>query len=152
MLKRLKYVSRSSREMTEEEIVELGRVSVFNNRRDEITGILVEASGLFFQVIEGEDSVVDALYDRILADDRHTEMLLLNVQRDIERRLFPAWAMKTVRLGPHDERTAAIKLLIETAVESHRRVEQLASGIERLVWSTMSAESSQILESTQKRD
>jgi hypothetical protein len=139
-----------SREMSDEEVAGLGRVSVINNGRDGITGILVEASGLFFQVIEGEDSVVDALYERILADERHTEMLLLNVQRNVDRRLFPAWAMKTVRLGAHDDRTDVFKLLMETAVESHRRVEQLANGIERFVWATVSAESSETLDSTKE--
>ena len=134
LLKRIKYISRSASPLSVEEVEEIRIVSERNNRRDGITGVLVETGGLFFQVIEGPEDSVDRLYKRISSDPRHKELFLLNVMHGVDSRLFPGWAMKTVRLHRSDPRTEAIKLLLETAVESHRRVQTLAKGIERVVW------------------
>jgi len=148
MLKRLKYISRSSSPMSSDEISELARVSVENNKESDITGVLVEASGIFFQVIEGPADAVDTLYKRISADPRHDEILLLNTMENCPGRLFPQWAMKTVSLGAEDIRTEAIKLLLETAVEGHQRLQLLSSGIERFVWAEVSANKASVIEST----
>jgi hypothetical protein len=148
MLKRLKYISRSSSAMSQEEIAELAKTSVENNKQADITGVLVEASGIFFQVIEGPRDAVNALYKRISADPRHDEILLVNTMENCGERLFPQWAMKTVSLGAEDIRTAAIKLLLETAVEGHQRLQLLSSGIERFVWSEVSGNKTSVIEST----
>ena len=133
-LKRIKYISRSASRLSVEEVEEIRTVSARNNRREGITGVLVETGGLFFQVIEGPEASVDRLYKRIGDDPRHKELFLLNVMHRVDSRLFPDWAMKTVQLHRGDPRTEAIKLLLETAVESHRRVQNLSRGIERVVW------------------
>ena len=140
MLKRIKYISRASRPMSYEEVQRLREVSVRNNQREQITGILIEVKGIFFQVMEGPGEAVDRLYDRISRDDRHTEMLLLSSVDSLDTRMFPDWAMKTVQLGDHDGRTDAIKLLLETTVETHARVEQLTTGVERVIWQTEGVE------------
>jgi len=134
MMKRLKYVSRSVTPMTDEEVIEIGRVSAENNRRRGITGVLVETSGVFFQVIEGPREAVDALLSHIERDPRHQEVLVLSTMHACESRLFPDWAMKTVRVGYDDIRAEAIKLLLESAIEARNRVASLSSGIERIVW------------------
>jgi hypothetical protein len=148
MFKRLKYISRSSSNMTSEEVSALAKTSVENNKAADITGVLVEASGIFFQVIEGPTDAVDALYKRISADPRHNELLLLNTMENCATRLFPQWAMKTVSLGAEDMRTEAIKLLLETAVETHQRLRLLSGGIERFVWAEVSANKTTLVEST----
>jgi hypothetical protein len=134
MIKRLKYVSRSSTAMTDAEVAEIGRVSAEDNLQRGITGVLVEASGVFFQVIEGPTEAVDHVFAQIRRDPRHREVLLLNTMLDCESRMFPDWAMKTVRVGNDDVRAEAIKLLLETAIEARNRVATLSSGIERIVW------------------
>jgi hypothetical protein len=134
LLKRLKYVSRSATLMTDDEVAAIGRVAAETNRALEISGVLVEASGVFFQVIEGPAKAVDDLVRRIERDPRHQELLVLNTMNDCESRIFPDWAMKTIRVGNDDIRAAAIKLLLETAIEAQNRVALLSSGIERFVW------------------
>jgi hypothetical protein len=134
MIKRLKYVSRSSRPMTDDEVDAIGRVSAEYNRARGITGVLVEISGVFFQVIEGPRDAVDELFREIRRDTRHQEVLVLSTMDGCESRLFPDWDMKTVRVGSDDAGAEAIKLLLETAIEARNRVTLLSRGIERVVW------------------
>ncbi len=108
----------------------------------------MEGAGSFFQGTEEPSAAVDSLYTRIRADPRHTEILLVNTMENCERRMFPQWAMKTVRVASDDIRAEAIKLLLETAVEAHARLDQLSNGIERFVWAEMTGNPVQTLEST----
>lgn len=71
MIKRLKYVSHSSTPMTDDEVDAIGRASAEGNRRRGITEVLVEASGVCFQVIEGPREAVDDVFRRIQEDPRH---------------------------------------------------------------------------------
>lgn len=63
-----------------------------NNPRDHITGALICRHDVYLQLIEGPADAIDALYARIVADDRHTDVRLLLVE-DAAERLFPNWAM-----------------------------------------------------------
>jgi len=63
-----------------------------NNCRDDITGALICRHDMYLQLIEGPPALIDALYARIAADDRHDEVRLL-LTDEIGERMFPAWAM-----------------------------------------------------------
>jgi len=63
-----------------------------NNRRDDITGALICRHDLYLQLIEGPPALIDSLYARIAADDRHCDVRLL-LTDDVEGRMFPQWAM-----------------------------------------------------------
>lgn len=63
-----------------------------NNRRDDITGALICRDDLYLQLIEGDPSMIDALYSRIVADDRHNDVRLL-VTEPVSQRMFSQWAM-----------------------------------------------------------
>lgn len=63
-----------------------------NNPRDGITGALICRHDVYLQLIEGPAEAIDALYGRIIGDDRHTDVRLL-LSETAEERLFPAWAM-----------------------------------------------------------
>jgi hypothetical protein len=64
-----------------------------NNKRDDITGCLIARHDLYLQMIEGDESAIARLFDRIVRDDRH-----LQVERlwsgQVGERMFPAWAMR----------------------------------------------------------
>jgi len=134
MIKRLKYVSQAAEPMTDDEVALIGQVSAKNNERRDVTGVLVEASGVFFQVIEGPPGAVDDLFNHIQRDPRHREVLLLSTRSNCESRLFPGWGMQTRRIGNDDVRAEAIKMLLQTAIEARNRVTTLSRGIERIVW------------------
>ena len=64
-----------------------------NNRKYNITGALICRSDIFLQLLEGPEQQVKNTYDAIQNDDRHVNVYNL-INRPIEKRLFPAWAMK----------------------------------------------------------
>ena len=64
-----------------------------NNRKYDITGALICRSDIFLQLLEGPEQQVKNTYKAIQKDDRHVNVYNL-IDRPIEKRLFPAWAMK----------------------------------------------------------
>ena len=63
------------------------------NERDDITGALIARGDLYLQLLEGPEEKVLAAYHRIIVDDRHVEVKPL-LQRQVEARMFPGWAMR----------------------------------------------------------
>jgi len=57
-----------------------------------ISGMLLYHSGSFFQVLEGEQETVDALYEKINLDKRHRRTTKI-IFEPIEARNFGAWTM-----------------------------------------------------------
>lgn len=66
-----------------------------NNKRQHITGALLLADDTFVQVLEGEETAVRALFDRIAGDSRHDSVSLLETG-EVESRVFSRWAMAKV--------------------------------------------------------
>lgn len=62
------------------------------NLEDGITGLLLYKDGSALQVLEGDEELVKNLYDRIRADPRVTNSLVL-IQRTTDKREFPNWSM-----------------------------------------------------------
>ena len=64
-----------------------------NNPAVGITGSLIYHSDLFLQLLEGPPLAVHKLYQTILADNRHADIVNL-CDETFNRRLFASWAMK----------------------------------------------------------
>ena len=64
-----------------------------NNPAIGVTGNLIYHSDLFLQLLEGPHQAVNTLYETILADNRHTDIVKLR-DETFNRRLFASWAMK----------------------------------------------------------
>ena len=64
-----------------------------NNLEIGVTGNLICHSDLFLQMLEGPAEAVERLYEKILADDRHTDIVKLRDEKS-ELKLFPSWAMR----------------------------------------------------------
>jgi len=62
-----------------------------------ISGILLYRDGSFFQVLEGERGVVQALYNKISMDKRHSKTTKI-VFEPIPERAFAAWTMGFPRI------------------------------------------------------
>jgi hypothetical protein len=71
------------------------------NKRENITGILCQGSGLWMQILEGERSKVNVLYSRIMADRNHHHVELLSME-EITQRRFGEWSMALVYLSKDD--------------------------------------------------
>ncbi|MBU2166566.1 MAG: BLUF domain-containing protein [Alphaproteobacteria bacterium] len=92
-MEQLVYVSRSVRSVNSA----IGMSDILaearpNNARDGITGCLTAIDGRFVQVIEGESGKLDDLINRLLRDERHTELRVLE-RRTVAGRAFPQWDM-----------------------------------------------------------
>ena len=64
-----------------------------NNRKRDITGALICRSDIFLQLLEGPEQQVKSTYAAIQNDDRHINIYHL-LDQNVDKRLFPAWAMK----------------------------------------------------------
>ncbi len=95
----LGYASAATHPFSDEELVELLTRSRASNARREVSGLLLYHEGSFLQVLEGERSVVEALFDKIGEDPRHTDKLLL-FRRDGVERCFDEWTMGFHQLKP----------------------------------------------------
>jgi len=102
MLVRLLYTSRASAGFDERLLHDILRQASAANPTQGITGALCCSQGIFLQVLEGGRDAVNRLYARLLADPRHTEVVLLSYEEIGERR-FAQWSMGRVdveRLNP----------------------------------------------------
>lgn len=134
-MKRLRYISSFAQPMDHEAIDDLVQEARANNERDEITGILVAAGDLFFQIIEGPDDKVDALFARISVDSRHYQVLLLSSEQGEFGRLCPDWAMQKVDLtSAAIERAEPARALLRMAYGQRQLVDEAVAALESFTW------------------
>lgn len=88
----LLYVSSAARAIADTELMELLQKTRIKNLERGITGILLYCDGNFIQLLEGEKAVVESLFERIKADERHRGVLRLFCL-PCARREFPDWSM-----------------------------------------------------------
>ncbi|MEP6956348.1 MAG: BLUF domain-containing protein [Chthoniobacterales bacterium] len=86
------YVSLATDEPTEQQLLELLEVSRENNRRDDLTGMLLYKDGRFMQLLEGPETAVCATFGRIVHDRRHRDATIL-LEEAVDERDFTDWSM-----------------------------------------------------------
>lgn len=101
MLVRLLYVSQPVGPITTTMTTLILEKSDANNKKENITGVLCQGSGLWMQVLEGERSKVNLLYSKIMADRNHHNVQLLSME-EISQRRFGQWSMALVYLSKDD--------------------------------------------------
>ncbi|TFF17582.1 BLUF domain-containing protein [Jiella endophytica] len=69
--------------------------SVRNNADCGLSGILLQVDDTFIQLIEGEQAAIEATFERICVDERHSDLVLIDMT-SAETRLFPEWSMAHV--------------------------------------------------------
>lgn len=89
---RIMYMSYATSELTNNELEIILEKSRINNHKKNVTGILIVKGSLFLQCLEGNKEDVLSIYDKILADSRHENIIDL-VEEDTNTRLFPDWSM-----------------------------------------------------------
>jgi hypothetical protein len=66
--------------------------AIRHNEADRISGGLVFSRRHFLQVLEGDQKAITSTFSRIMADSRHTEIILIEA-KPITERTFGAWSM-----------------------------------------------------------
>lgn len=88
----LVYVSYETKKLSEDDLKDILKASRENNNEKNVTGMLLYRGGFFIQALEGEETTVLELYEKIKDDERHTGVLLVH-QEEIQQRSFQNWAM-----------------------------------------------------------
>ncbi len=91
-LVRLVYFSRAPARFDIRSVLRIVETARANNARFDITGALLFSHDCFVQALEGSADVVNALYRKILVDDRHREPTLLEYL-SVAERVFGEWSM-----------------------------------------------------------
>ena len=97
LLTRLVYISRAVGPQTTTVTTQILETARAFNKSQNLTGVLCQGKGLYVQVLEGERSIVNSLYRRIVADNRHEHTEIVSFT-DISSRQFGAWSMALVSL------------------------------------------------------
>jgi hypothetical protein len=94
----LTYVSSALEPFSPRELRDLLERCNQNNRRRDVTGMLLYKDGNFMQVLEGEQSVVLAVHEVIVRDPRHRGLITL-LRGESPGRQFSDWSMGFKDLG-----------------------------------------------------
>lgn len=76
-------------------LAEIFDVARSNNKKSEVTGALLVTDHYFVQTLEGDEARVRDLFERIRADERHTEVTIVS-ESTPDHRVFSRWAMARV--------------------------------------------------------
>ncbi len=86
------YVSYATREFSQNELELLWKKSADKNANLNISGMLLYLNQRFIQVLEGEKEQVMSLYNRILEDKRHKDVMIV-IEGYASKRNFENWSM-----------------------------------------------------------
>jgi hypothetical protein len=89
------YTSLASRDMPPEELAQLLDKARAHNASQGITGMMIYHRREFMQLLEGEQAVVQALYNRIASDPRHQQLRKI-WDGPVRERGFADWGMAFV--------------------------------------------------------
>jgi hypothetical protein len=86
------YASVASQDFKTDQLTDILQQAREANERVGLTGILLYSDGSFVQVLEGEPSNIDQLYQKLLLDKRHTQLTVI-IREPIAKRSFGGWSM-----------------------------------------------------------
>jgi hypothetical protein len=90
---------------------DIAEVSIKNNKADNMTGIICYGNGCFFQCIEGTEQVLTNLKNRLLTDNRHKDLKILEFSALTKRR-FTGWSLRSIELEHWMNNDAKVKALM----------------------------------------
>lgn len=95
------YTSVSRQDMPDEDLKELLKKSRAKNQKLNITGMLLYLDPFYIQVLEGEEAVVDQLFNTIKEDPNHQKVSII-YKKPIEERSFSDWSMGFNKVSSQD--------------------------------------------------
>jgi hypothetical protein len=93
------YASAQSQPFSPKQLTELLDKARRNNHALGVSGLLLYHHGSFLQVLEGEESVVNALYEKIAKDSRHRRFIVIK-RGVVTESSFADWSMGFVDVSP----------------------------------------------------
>jgi hypothetical protein len=99
---RLLYASTVSKDFDPAQLDNILHEARKRNGRQNITGLLFFTTQHFIQCIEGSRAAINALYNDMMRDSRHHNLILLSY-REIDERMFHKWQMAYIAPGEISE-------------------------------------------------
>lgn len=99
------YASAATVQFDDSELIALLSQARRYNASIDVTGMLLHCEGSFFQVLEGPESAIIALFKIISADPRHNRITTI-IKEPISERAFSQWSMAF--LGTSQNQVASI--------------------------------------------
>lgn len=92
MIHRIIYTSEARETLTDAELRSIAMFSALSNKANNISGLLLHHNKKIMQVLEGETTVIKALYAKIEKDKRHKNVTL-HIDDSYETKIFQDWSM-----------------------------------------------------------
>lgn len=92
MIFQLSYKSKSSYDLSTQDLDDILITAIERNTVEGITGCLIFFQSNFYQLLEGSKESVLSIYESIKKDQRHKNVTLLN-QELVDERVFSDWSM-----------------------------------------------------------
>ena len=122
---RITYLSTASSDLSEKDILEIGAISEKNNARDGINGVLLWYKGLFYQILEGNPKPLYDCLARIRNDSRHSDIVILSLEKNVAERKYQHWKMKTLLLDQTvDPLITPVQEMLDLMSRSYRALER----------------------------
>jgi Sensors of blue-light using FAD len=86
------YISSATKLLEDADLYALLNKCRENNKRHEITGMMLYKSGNFMQMLEGEEGDILSLFEKIKVDHRHENIIEI-LSGDAKQRSFSSWSM-----------------------------------------------------------
>lgn len=125
-LVQLIYASRMTEQCGPRELREILDKSREKNQSLGITGVLCYDQSSFLQCLEGARDVVNDLYNVIVADKRHKDIMLIHYS-DIHRRDFEMWTMAYLNVEDLSK-DIVFKYSIDRTFDPYRMSDKQALG------------------------
>lgn len=94
-------------------------IALEHNARLGLTGALLFTGTHFAQVLEGREDVIDRLMHRVIGDQRHDQLLIVD-KAPLPKRRFASWSM--AYFGPSQFVSCHVtRLLNNSSPQEHRR-------------------------------
>jgi len=131
------YLSITSHNLFQDEIDHLLTSSREFNEQNEITGVLLCNSSLFYQYFEGSPEKVEILFERIKKDNRHKIMIEV-FNQSIDYRVCTKWTMGFCR-PPNSivQKRAHQEWIQKASILKHKRHESLGMEMLMRFWSNL---------------
>lgn len=86
----ISYVSTANIDLQKQGVNDIMNETNFYNKGHEVTGILLYNERSFFQLIEGEKEIIQPLYDKIIKDSRHKDIIKF-LEKPVSRPAFDGY-------------------------------------------------------------
>ncbi len=97
----LVYISYATAPFSETELVDMLQKFRIKNKAKEITGMMLYLQERFIQVLEGDQSTIKRLYNKIEKDGRHKKVSIV-LEGESPERIFKDWSMGFKNLSLED--------------------------------------------------